>query len=90
MTRRFDVGRGLGSPPRLDGSEIIGVPARFYRRAALGGGICGLWIGGRPMYDVNIYDANGRPVGSIGSDSVATHEMYDDLRRALAAEDIRA
>jgi len=90
MTRRFDVGAGPGTPPRLDGREIIGVPARFYRREALGGGICGLWIGGRPMYDVNIYDSNGRPLGSIGSDSSTSHEMYDDLRRLLAAEDIRA
>jgi YD repeat-containing protein len=49
-----------------------------------------LWIGGRPMYDVNIYDANGRPLGSIGADSSASHEMYDQLRRMLATEDIRA
>ncbi|MGZ4589986.1 MAG: hypothetical protein ACXV4A_14190 [Actinomycetes bacterium] len=90
MTRRFDMGAGLGSRPRLDGREIIGVPARFYRRDALGGGICGLWIGGRPVYDVNVYDADGRPLGSIGSDSNAVHEMYDVLRRVLAAEDIRA
>jgi hypothetical protein len=90
MTRRFDAPAGLGIPPRLDGREITGVPSRFYRREALAGGICGLWIGGRPMYDVNIYDANGRPLGSIGSDSSASHEMYDDLRRMLAAEDIRA
>jgi YD repeat-containing protein len=42
------------------------------------------------MYDVNIYDANGRPLGSIGADSSASHEMYDQLRRMLATEDIRA
>lgn len=90
MTRRFDAAAGTGNPPRLDGRAVIGVPARFYRREALAGGICGLWIGGRPMYDVNIYDANGRPLGSIGSDNSVSHEMYDELRRMLAAEDIRA
>ena len=90
MTRRFDVASDLGSPPRLDGREIKGVPAQFYRRDALGGGICGLWIGGRPMFDVNIYDANGRPLGSIGADTVASQETYDALRRVLACEDIRA
>jgi hypothetical protein len=90
MTQRFVQGTGPGGRPRLNGNEISGVPARFYKRDAIGGDICGLWIGGLPMYDVDIYDGAGRRIGSIGTDSVEAREMYNELRRILATDDIRA
>jgi YD repeat-containing protein len=45
--------------------------------------------GGEPVYDVTVYDAAGRPVGSIGTAGTA-RQSYDALRRVLIADDIRA
>ena len=79
-----------GVVPRLDGREVVGAPARFYRRRVLGAEVCGLWIGGHPMYDVVVYDAAGRPLGRIEPEGSAAERAYDQLRRALVAEAIQA
>lgn len=78
-----------GSRPRLDGVEIA-VPARFYQRNVVGGRVSGLWIGGQRMFDVTIYDAADRPVGSIGPDSPQATEAYDSLQRVLVSEALQA
>lgn len=90
MTRRFDLGAEPARPPRLDGQPIVGVPVRFYHRRVLGVGVFGLWVGGRPVYDVAVYDPAGRHVGRIGSETSPARQMYDDLRRVLVAEEIHA
>ena len=76
--------------PRLDGRTVVDGPARFYRRRVLGAYVCGLWIGGNPVYDVAVYDAAGRPLGRIEPESSAAERTYDQLRRALVAEAIQA
>lgn len=78
-----------GSRPRLDGAEIA-VPARFYQRKVGGDRVSGLWIGGRRMFDVAIYDAADRPVGTIGPDSRHVSDAYDDLQRVLVSEALLA
>jgi YD repeat-containing protein len=90
MTRRINVGQAPDVRPTLDGHEITGVPVRFYSRKVMGGGVCGLWIGGQPMYDVTVYDAEWRPLGIIAARGTATQGMYDALRRVLVAEEIHA
>ena len=90
MTRRFDLGIAPHTRPKLDGREITEGPVRFYHRKALGGGLCGLWIGGRPVFNVTVYDAQSRPVGYIGPDDSNARRMYDELRRILVADDLRA
>lgn len=75
---------------RFDGHEVVGVPARFYRRRVLGADVCGLWIGGDPIYDVAVYDPAGRPLGRIESEGSAAERTYDELRRALVAEALQA
>ena len=89
MTRRFDVG-APDLRPRLDGREVVGKPVRFYRRKVLGTGVCGLWVGGQPVYDVTVYDSAGSALGRIGSETSMAAHMYDELRRVLVAEEIRA
>ena len=74
-----------GSRPRLDGAEVA-VPARFYQREVVGGRVSGLWIGGRRMFDVTIYDAADRPVGAIGPAGSHAEEAYDALQRVLVSE----
>jgi len=90
MTRRFDVGSAPGLRPRLDGREVVGMPVRFYRRKVLGVGVCGLWVGGQPVYDVTVYDPAGSALGMIGSETSPAAQMYDELRRVLVSEDIHA
>ena len=76
--------------PRLDGRTVVDGPARFYRRRVLGADVCGLWIGGDPVYDVVVYDAAGRPLGRIEPEGSAAEQSYDQLRRALVTEAIQA
>ena len=76
--------------PRLDGHEVVGAPARFYRRRVLGEEVFGLWIGGDPVYDVVVYDSAGQPLGRIEPEGSAAERAYDQLRRALVAEAIQA
>jgi len=90
MTRRFDVGGALGARPRLDGREVVGEPVRFYRRKVRGAAVCGLWLGGRALYDVAVYGPAGELVGVIDADGSSARQTYDELRRVLVAEDIRA
>jgi hypothetical protein len=91
VTRRFEAGRAPDIRPRLDGKELVGVPVQFYRRKVLGmPGVCGLWVGGRPVYDVKVFDAAGYPLGSIEPETSIAERMYDELRRVLIAEDIHA
>ena len=91
MTRRFEAGRAPDIRPRLDGLELVGTPVQFYRRKVLGmSGVCGLWVGGRPVYDVNLFDAAGYPIGRIEPETSIAERMYDELRRVLISEDIHA
>jgi len=76
--------------PRLDGREVIGVPVQFYRRTVRGVGVCGLWLGGRPVYDVAVFDPVGDVLGVIEPDGLLGQQTYDELRRVLIAEDIHA
>lgn len=78
-----------GTRPLLDGSAVT-APAQFYERNILGGTVCGLWIGGERMFGVAIYDAAGRPVGTIGPSSPRVSEEYDSLQRVLVSEAMRA
>ena len=66
------------------------LPARFYQRRVLGANVCGLWIGGDPVYDVTVYDAAGRKLGVIDPEGSAAAQAYDALRRALVTEAIQA
>ena len=79
-----------GVVPRLDGRLVLDGPARFYHRRVLGSDVCGLWIGGRPVYDVIVYDPAGRPLGVIEPEGSAAERGYDLLRRALVTEAIQA
>ena len=91
VSRRFEAGRAPDIRPRLDGQELVGTPVQFYRRKVLGmPGVCGLWVGGRPVYDVNVFDAAGYPIGRIEAETAIAERMYDELRRVLIAEDIHA
>lgn len=91
VTRLFELGQAPDIRPRLDGREVVGVPVQFYRRKVLGmPGVCGLWLGGQPVYDVAAFDASGRPLGRIEPETAVARRMYDELRRVLIAEDIRA
>jgi hypothetical protein len=90
MTRRFDVGRAPDIRPRLDGRALDGVPVQFYQRKILGVDVCGLWVGGQPVYDVTVYDVAGRPLGKIESEGPRAQQVYDELRRVLVAEEIHA
>lgn len=91
MTRRFEAGRAPDIRPRLDGQELAGTPVQFYLRKVAGmSGVCGLWVGGRPVYDVNLFDAAGDPIGRIEPETSAAERMYDELRRVLISEDIHA
>jgi hypothetical protein len=78
-----------GSRPWLDGSEVR-APAQFYERSILGGQVYGLWIGGQRIYDVTIYDAADRHVGTIGPASPRVAEDYNALQRMLVAEALLA
>ena len=42
------------------------------------------------MYDVNVFDAAGFPLGRIEAETSIAERMYDELRRVLIAEDIHA
>ena len=66
------------------------MPVRFYRRKVLGASVCGLWMGGQPVYDVTVYDSAGSALGMIGPETSPVAQMYDELRRVLVAEDICA
>jgi hypothetical protein len=88
MTNQFQLALP-GSRPRLDGTEVA-VPARFYQRKVVGGTVSGLWIGGHRTFDVAIYDAADRPVGTIGPDSPQVSEAYDGLQRVLVSEALYA
>jgi len=90
VTRRVDISDAPHIRSRLDGRDIVGLPVQFYRRQVRGAGVCGLWIGGEPVYDVTLYDVAGRPVGTIDSEDSYAPQMYDELRRVLVAEDIHA
>jgi len=91
VTRLFEAGRAPDIRPRLDGRELVGIPVQFYRRKVLGmPGVCGLWLGGQPVYDVAAFDASGSPLGQIEPETAVARRMYDELRRVLIAEDIRA
>ena len=91
MTRLFEAGRAPDIRPRLDGHELVGIPVQFYSRKVLGmPGVCGLWVGGQPVYDVAAFDASGRPLGLIEPETPVAERMYDELRRVLVAEDIHA
>jgi hypothetical protein len=91
VTRRFEAGRAPDIRPRLDGQELVGTPVQFYRRKVAGmSGVCGLWVGGRPVYDVNLFDAAGYPIGRIEPETSIAERMYDELRRVLISEDIHA
>jgi hypothetical protein len=75
----------------LDGQELVGIPVQFYRRKVLGmPGICGLWVGGRPVYDVEVFDTAGYPLGTIEPETSIAERMYDELRRVLISEVIHA
>jgi hypothetical protein len=89
VPRRFQLGAVSGGRARLDDEEIRGVPARFYRRTITGGSVCGLWIGGEPIYDVTVYDPDGAVVGTIAERGSPRDDLYDVLRRALVAEALR-
>jgi YD repeat-containing protein len=80
---------GPSGRPRLDGREIVGTPARFYRRHTLGGDVCGVWVGGQPLYDVSVHDSAGNLLGVVDPEGAIAQDSYDDLRRALVAELIR-
>jgi hypothetical protein len=88
MNQKFELALP-GTRPRLDGAEVA-VPAQFYERNILGGTVCGLWIGGNRMFGVAIFDANGRPVGTIGPAGPHVSEEYDSLQRVLVSEAMRA
>jgi hypothetical protein len=88
MKQQFDIALP-GARPRLDGTEVT-APAQFYERNILGGTVYGLWIGGERMFDIAIYDAAERPVGTIGPPSPRVSEEYDSLQRVLASEAMRA
>jgi YD repeat-containing protein len=90
MTRRFDVGGAPGARPRLDGREVATGPVQLYRRTVRGAVVCGLWLAGRPVFDVEVFDPAGRPLGTIEPEGEQARRTYDDLRRALVAEEIRA
>jgi YD repeat-containing protein len=90
VTRRLDLAMDPGVVPRLDGRVVVDGPARFYRRRVLGEDVCGLWIGGDAVYDVDVYDPAGRPIGKIEPEGSAAERAYDQLRRALVAEAIQA
>lgn len=90
MTRRFDIGTVADAVPRLDGRAVRGAPTRFYRRNILGGDVCGLWLGGRPLYDVAVYDPAGTLLGEIGPEGAHAQQKYDELRRTLVAETFHA
>ena len=49
-----------------------------------------LFDDGRPVYDVNVFDAAGFPIGRIEPETAIAERMYDELRRVLIAEDIHA
>ena len=63
---------------------------RLYRRKLLGVGVLGLWVGGSPVYDVTVYDPYGKQLGVIESEGPRARQTYDELRRALVADDIHA
>lgn len=63
---------------------------RLYRRKILGVGVLGLWVGGQPVYDVAVYDPYGKQLGVIESEGPRARQTYDELRRALVADDIHA
>jgi YD repeat-containing protein len=88
--RRFVVAREPDARPTLEGREVTRAPVRFYSRMVRGLGVCGLWVGGEPIYNVTVYDADGRPLGTIGSDGLPMRHMYDELRRLLVSEEMRA
>jgi hypothetical protein len=91
VSRRFEAGEAPDIRPRLDGQELVGTPVQFYRRKVLGmPGVCGLWVGGRPVYDVNVFDSKGFPIGRIEPENAIAERMYDELRRVLIAEDIHS
>ena len=90
MTRRLDLAIDPGVVPRLDGRRVVDGPARFYCRRVLGSDVCGMWIGGDPVYDVAVFDADGRRLGVIEPEGSAAELAYDLLRRALVAEAIQA
>jgi hypothetical protein len=91
VTRVFEAGQVPDIRPRLDGRELIGIPVQFYRRRVFGmPDVCGLWIGGRPVYDVLAFDATGRQLGVIEPETSVAERLYDELRRVLIAEDIHA
>jgi hypothetical protein len=90
VTRRFNVGQPPCIQPTFEGAVISGLPVRFYSRKVRGVGVCGLWVGGEPVYNVTVYDADERPLGMIDAHSAATQEIYDELRRVLVAEAIHA
>jgi YD repeat-containing protein len=85
MTKRFDVGAPTRRPS-LDGQEIVGVPVQFYRRNIRGGEACGVWVGGEPLYDINVYDRTGSLVGVVEPEASHSQQNYDELRRVLVRE----
>ena len=90
MTRRLDLAEAAGVVAKFDGRPVPDGPARFYRRRVLGADVCGLWIGGSPVYDVVVYDHLGAELGVIGPKGSAAESAYDQLRRALVAEALLA
>ncbi len=84
------TGESPGVPPRLDGQELVGVPAQLYSRHVFGESVLGLWVGGEAVYDVAVYDASGRALGVIAPEGPNSRATYDRLRRSLVAELIHA
>jgi hypothetical protein len=91
VKRVFETGQVPDIRPRLDGRELVGIPVQFYRRRVFGmPDVCGLWIGGQPLYDVLALDAAGRHLGVIEPETAVAERLYDELRRVLIAEEIHA
>ncbi len=89
MRKTFHLAATPGVRPRLDGIELTENPVRFYQRHVLGGSVCGLWIGGKQVYDVHVFDGHGQSIGSIASEGPVADQNYDALRRVLACEALR-
>ena len=89
MTCRVDLPSLPDIGARIDGRDANGVSFRFYSRHVMGREVHGLWIDGRPIFDVNVYAATGEPLGVIEPEAATGWHLYDELRRVLVTEEFR-
>jgi hypothetical protein len=87
MSRRVDLGPPGSTDAKIDGSSIqSGVTV--FTRLVPGGFICGVWASGSRMYDVRVFDAKGRWLGTVGPRSALVDGMYRNLLDVLDGEGI--